>query len=351
MASPTAPISVVSPSDVHRFSHQAMACKWELSIAGESETYAAQCAQAAWDEVDNLETQLSRFIASSDVFQINALKAGESVCVGLATLQCLLLAREVHASTRGAFDITIGALMDENYGRRKNENSSQLALFEEEETRVPVGFHLLEIDADGVVSAREEGVKIDFGALGKGYALDQIGLLLRDWKIENALLHSGASSVLALGCQNPQSEYSRGGWNVALRDARTQSDAVSEVRLRDRALSGSGTLLHGAHIIDVRAPEIAATRAVTTRAATWASVPLDCKEALLSPAAPLSQTLCAARSDALSTAFMVMSCEEIEMFCRAHSEVAVAILTEENEAEITYFGDWNALEEAASTRT
>ena len=199
--------SEISP--LRRFSHDAMACVWEIVFAGEDELYAGQIAQAAFGEIDEIERQLSRFIPSSDVFQINCLKAGERVRAGLATLQCLHLAREIHASTRGAFDITIGALMDENRGRRRDEESAQMTLFDEAQKTVPVGFHLLEFGHDGYVSVKETGVKIDLGAIGKGYALDCVAALLRDWGAKNALLHSGASSVLALGSETCEYSASR----------------------------------------------------------------------------------------------------------------------------------------------
>ena len=90
-----------------------MATQFELTIVQEDieGSYAAQAAAAVWEEIDRLELELSRFKPGSDIWRINHSKKGESCPIGLATLDCLQLAKAVHAETAGAFDITVGPLM------------------------------------------------------------------------------------------------------------------------------------------------------------------------------------------------------------------------------------------------
>ena len=97
---------------VHRFRHNAMATTFEVMIAGENAEYARQTAEEAFDEIDRLELELSRFIENSDVSLISGLAAGRSARVGIAAFECLRLAARVHAETGGAFDVTIGALAE-----------------------------------------------------------------------------------------------------------------------------------------------------------------------------------------------------------------------------------------------
>ena len=70
--------------------------------------YAAQAAQAAFDLADRLEGELSRFRSNSDITRVNHLAAGESVRVGAATLECLVIARHLFDLTGGTFDPSIG---------------------------------------------------------------------------------------------------------------------------------------------------------------------------------------------------------------------------------------------------
>ena len=57
----------------HRFSHQAMATTFEVFIVHGDARYAEQAAWAAFDELDRLEAELSRFIENSDISRINNL--------------------------------------------------------------------------------------------------------------------------------------------------------------------------------------------------------------------------------------------------------------------------------------
>ncbi len=273
---------------MHRFEHHAMATSFEVIIAQEDvdPLYASQAAEAVFAEVDRLEDELSRFRAGSDIWRLGQLSSGQRLSVSLAAWDCLSLAKRVHEETAGAFDITIGPLMhlwraDDQTLREPEE--SQLAL-----AREAVGSQLFDLDEDGFwVTVKADHMVFDLGAVGKGYALDQAVQVLQDWSIDCAFLNAGDSTLLALG--SPGEE----GWPVTL------ADGQHALVLRDRALSGSGFLVKGAHIMNPR---------------TLRPVPVKEKRSYaLAPTAALS--------DALSTAFMIMSPEEIAALCARYPEV------------------------------
>jgi len=106
------PNAPVPRADVHRFAHEAMAAPFEVFIAGEDREYARSFATTAFAEIDRLEGELSKFVETSDVSQINALRKGGSARVGIAAFECLQRAREAYDLTQGAFDVTVGDLMD-----------------------------------------------------------------------------------------------------------------------------------------------------------------------------------------------------------------------------------------------
>ncbi len=255
---------------------------FEIIVANESGRYARQAARAAFDEIDRLEGCLSRFIESSDVSRINALGAQGPVRVGLDTFECLRIAARVYRETNGAFDVTC------------IRGGTDKVVFDETEFTV------------GLTAA---DVSIDLGGIGKGFALDKAAETLRDWSIETALIHSGESSVLALG--PPAGEA---GWKVQVGGG---ADQPEQMTVRDRALSASGTSVKGRHIIDPRTglPAAGAIR-------TWASCPS------------------AAASDALSTAFMVMSPAEVDRYCRDHPDTWAMLLMEDADGtrRLTRFG-------------
>ena len=163
-------LGIERPHDVRRFSHEAMATVFEVHAVHPDESYAAQAAQAAFDLVDRLERELSRFLTNSDIARINNLAAGERTRVSPSTLECLVIARHMFDLTGGAFDVSIGT-----------------------------GLPSLELDPDEVtVAATRGGVRVDLGGVGKGYAVDRMAELIEEWGVGVALVHGGFSSVLAL---------------------------------------------------------------------------------------------------------------------------------------------------------
>jgi thiamine biosynthesis lipoprotein len=159
---------------------------------------------------------------------------------------------------------------------------------------LPDGFAVTRAAPDG--NKKPAAIDLDLGAVGKGYALDAARNVLSDWDVTNALLHAGTSTALAMGPE-PGAGRGTGGWPVGVATGWPGLPVPRALRLRDRALSGSGTEVKGAHVIDPRTGKPA-----SGHAAAWASHPS------------------AAWSDALSTAFLVMGTEEAGVYCRRRPE-------------------------------
>jgi thiamine biosynthesis lipoprotein len=266
-----------------------MATEFEVVIAQEDvdAEYAGQVAHAVFAEVDRMEDELSRFRPGSDIWRINHLKAGERCPVGMATRDCLNLAKAVHQETGGAFDITVGPLM--NIFRSDDGTVRTPDPEEEAEAQRKVGMQVFDIGEDGFVTVHVDEPVLDLGAVGKGYALDQLVTVLSDHRIENALLNAGDSTLLALGA--PPRET---GWRLTIGN----EDKIP-LLISDRAVSASGFAVKGAHIINPREMKPVPVR----KTRVWACAPT------------------AALSDALSTAFTIMSRDEIKAFCSAFPDV------------------------------
>jgi FAD:protein FMN transferase len=249
-----------------RFSHSAMATVFEVHCVHADERYAGQAARAAFDLVDRLEQELSRFIENSDVSRVNHLAAGQATKVTPWTMECLEMAWHAYGLTGGAFDASLGS-----------------------------GLESLELEPEEfTVRAREGGARLDLGGIGKGYAVDRMAEVLSEWEIPRALVHGGFSSVLAL---EPPPEQD--GWPLTLSaPGPGRSRVLARLSARQRALSASG-VRKGDHILDPRTG-----LAVRGRAAAWVAIPGG------EGGSP------ATLADALSTAFMVQPEDEIAELCR-----------------------------------
>ncbi|MBL9199088.1 MAG: FAD:protein FMN transferase [Opitutaceae bacterium] len=257
------------------FPHEAMATHWEIAIAGQERDYARHAAAAAFRELDRLETLLSRFVESSDIARANRLACGASTVISPETLECLLISADIALATGRAFDPAYAT-------PRTPDLAPDAPPFT--------------VDPDSLtLTARADRLRLDLGAVGKGYALDQLAALLRtDWQIDAACLNAGSSSLLAFGAPEPGTR----GWPAGL----GEGASGREICLDGASLSGSGTAVQGEHLID---PRTGAPAARTTR--TWALAPT------------------AAQADALSTAFFVMSEREIAALCAAHPHLGAAL--------------------------
>ncbi|MGD9345504.1 MAG: FAD:protein FMN transferase [Candidatus Aminicenantes bacterium] len=281
------------PHDAYRLSHKSMATIFEVFIIHEDPAYGEQAAREAFRLLDRLEQELSRFIANSDINRINNLRRNQSIRIGLDAFECLKRCAELTRRTQGAFDITFG----------KNG-----------------GIHSLEFDdTDFSVKLSADSIHLDLGGFGKGYAIDQMAKLFAEWDIKSVLIHGGRSSALALA--EPPGEK---GWPVTVSDPIQTSQILKLVHLKHRALSGSG-VQKGHHIYDPRTG-----KRIEGRLAAWASAPEG------------------AVSDALSTAFMVMTLEEIEDYCAQNPDTQGLIILRDrkntmNRNPVFPFGHWDSL--------
>lgn len=279
----------VSIPNMRRFSHEAMATTFEVIIVHEDGRYAQQAARAAFDEVDRLETELSRFIENSDISRINNLPANQPVVIGLAAFECLQLSAGMYDETNGAFDVTF---------RSGYSILDTRCLMQESKIKNPI-----KLDAtQHTVELLTSQIQIDLGGIGKGYSVDRVAKLLREWSIDTALISGGYSSVLALDAPDNTK-----GWPVTVSHPDNHKQILARLCLEGRSLGASG-VQQGRHIIDPRT-----ARPVGGKLAAWACAG-D-----------------AATADALSTSFMVMSPDEIEQYCLRHPEVQALVILQEEE--------------------
>ena len=277
--------------EMHRFGHEAMATHFQLMFSHVEKLIANGVAQTVFADIDRLEKELSRFVPYSDIAEINRAEPGVAVPIQAACMDCLNFGKMVWESTNGAFDITIGPLF--RLLREPDGSPRKVSKAERLKTMESIGFQHLEINVEEMtVTKHAPGMSLDLGAIGKGYALDQAVFNLKEYEIDNALLNAGDSTVLGIG-----KLAGHDGWPV-------RAGQGAPVLLKNQALSGTGFMYQGAHIIDPRLG-----KAVNVdRQIRWSIAP--------------NATL----ADALSTAFMVMTKKEIDSFCSSHPDIQVIFL-------------------------
>ncbi len=295
-----------------RVSRTAMACRFEVTLASQDAGHVPS-ARAALDRVDALEAQLSLFRETSVVAELNRRAASEPVAVDSELFALLSLCADLHRDTSGAFDITStpisrcwGFLQRE--GRLPSSDAIAAAMS-------MVGLDHVHLDRrTRTVRFARTGVELNFGAIGKGYALDSVAGGMRQTGVRHALLSAGRSSLLALGGRD-------GGWRVDIVSPRTDG-ALARVFLRNAAVGTSGAGEQYVVVDGVRYGHVLDPRT------GWPASGI------------LSVTVIASTSalaDALSTAFFVGGVRLAHEYCATHRDV-MALVTPEGAGHTILIG-------------
>ena len=230
-----------------RLARHAMATRFEWVLWGQAPERLRAAGEEALDEVDALESALSRYRELSDIARVNAGAAVGAVRVSPSTFRLLERARVLSEVTDGSFDITVGALLRAwgfvgGTGTRPSPEAVRQA-------RDASGWHRVRLDDSAFsVTFDHPGVELDLGALGKGYALDRALDLLTEAGVPHALLHGGTSSILTRGLAPdgrawrvglPGPQNSEPGTTVSVALSGAPPSVTHSLELHDESLSVS----------------------------------------------------------------------------------------------------------------
>jgi thiamine biosynthesis lipoprotein len=262
----------------------------------------------ALDLIEELEAQLTVYRDDSELSAVNRTAHLAPVPVERRLFGLLESAVAISRETGGAYDVTSGALSEAwgfVKGPKRVPDERSLA-----DARERTGWRHLRLDPEAMTVAFDrEGIRINLGSIGKGYAIDRVIELIRDHSLSgSALVHGGQSSLFALG--SPPGDFG-GRWEISLRNPFQPESPLGVLRLRNRGLGTSGSAFQQfvvdgkvyGHIIDPRTGEPAQGPSSVT---------------VLAPTA--------AAADALSTAFYLLGPDAAATYTAEHPEVGVVIV-------------------------
>ena len=282
-----------------------MATRFEVVLEGDSEPELRAAGEEALEEIARQERRLSPFLPDSDIARVNARSALGPVSVDPRVFDLLKRAVELSELTDGAFDMTIGPLMAA-WGFRNTNVSVEVA-------RQNTGWRAVILDTEEqTVRFDHQGMALDLGALGKGWALDSAADILREVGVRRALLHGGTSSVTAIG-----------EWNVAVANPEGADHPVSRVTLRDNSLGVSAP--HGRTVMDADGEQKGHV--------------MDPRTGRPSTNAALAFAVCgsAADADALSTALLVLGEPGLPMLTARFPDARFHVVPRESTAGAIQF--------------
>ncbi len=195
-------------------------------------TLAESAAAAAFERIDRLDAVMSDYRRGSELNRLSDAAGGEPVRISDDLFAILLTSQDIALASSGAFDVTVGPAVALWRAARK---SGHLPTDEQSASaRALVGWDRLELHrANQTARLRDKGMRLDLGAIAKGYAAEQAARTLSAQGINRCLV-SLAGDVYA--ADPPPGEP---GWHVEVRAG--QPGASSSVLLLRRAgISTSG---------------------------------------------------------------------------------------------------------------
>lgn len=152
----------------------------------------AKINQEVEDRVRELENKMSTKIATSEVSKINDNAGIDKVKVSDDTYTVIKEALRYGKISKGKFDITVGNLVD--LWGIGTENEKVPSEEEIQKALATVDYNKVEIDDNNkTVFLKDKGMKIDLGAIAKGYVADEIVKILEKDGVKSAIINLGGN--------------------------------------------------------------------------------------------------------------------------------------------------------------
>lgn len=178
-----------------------------LVFFARDETRAREAAGAAFAVFERLDAAMSDYRADSEVTRLAEFAGRGPVRVSDDLARVLAAARGFSEASGGAFDVTVGPIVA--LWREARRTGVLPSDAEREAALALVGYRRLEVDrAAGTARLATPGMRVDLGAIGKGYAADRALEALEANGVGSALVETGGD--IALGAAPP----GRGGWRI-----------------------------------------------------------------------------------------------------------------------------------------
>ena len=189
---------------------------------------------ASFVRLKEIEDRMSLRNQKSEVSEVNQYAGKKAVIVSEDTFAVIQKALEIAALSHGAFDPTVGPLVQAwDIGGDNPRKPPQ----DEIDSLLPlIGYDRVILDAEeSSVFLKDEGMVLDLGGIAKGYAADEVAKILHEHGVEHAIVNLGGN-VLTLGSKTDGKP-----WKIGVQDPDAlRGEYVMILSLEDQTLVTSG---------------------------------------------------------------------------------------------------------------
>jgi FAD:protein FMN transferase len=204
-----------------------------VSVAPDSKTANASI-EAAFLELVRIDEMMSDYKPASPLSQINKNAFKEPVAASREIMEVLSIAKKYSKLSGGAFDITIGPVVD----LWRNSQKQGVKPTDEElaKAKAKVGYKKLILnESDNTVRFAVEGMRLDLGAVAKGYAIDSAVRVMKNSGAVAGFVDVGGD-VLTFGVPPKPKKH----WLIGLQDPTKENSLLLVLKINDMAIATSG---------------------------------------------------------------------------------------------------------------
>lgn len=251
---PKMPAIISKPTiKAHHHNLGLMGCKFVLTAVYHDPQIAWDALRAGVAEIERIEQLISSWKTTSQTGRINQMAGIQSVKVDRELFELIKRSLNISRITNGAFDIS--GTVARNYWKITNQESKMPSPAIITRLMELINYkHILLDEEEQSVLLTKKGMKIGFGAIGKGYAALRASVVMRQMGIENGVVNASGD----LMCWGKPMEKDQ--WEIKIPDPENPSFVLATLNIPNGSVVTSGgyekyALINGkrySHIIDPR---------------------------------------------------------------------------------------------------
>jgi thiamine biosynthesis lipoprotein len=210
-----------------------MGSRFEITAVKKDSQIREDAIESAVEEIKRIENLISSWKPTSETSLINTNAGIRPMKISVELFNLIERSIKVSKLTKGAFDISFASI-------------NHIWTFDGREMKMPDSAFVREsiktIDFNKIILNREkrtvllkeEGMKIGFGALGKGYAANRAKLIMQEYDIENGLINAGGD-LIAWGNQDNGDP-----WTIGIADPTKENEFIAWLNVSNMSVVTSG---------------------------------------------------------------------------------------------------------------
>ena len=227
---------VLADAGVAQSSRMLMGTRVDIAVDGMGQRAADAAMQAAWTEMSRLADMMSRYRLGNPVHAMQLSAGLQPVPVPPEMMRVLTKGQAVSMSSRGAFDMTVGALTGWRFDGAQPVVPAADEIARE---RRFVDYRDLLLDpTQQTAFLRRRGMRVDLGGIAKLPILQAGMAALKAHGVTSAMINGGGD-VLVSG--HPRSQAGERDWRIGVRDPMAPDKLIGVLRVRgDAVVAASG---------------------------------------------------------------------------------------------------------------